>query len=151
MSKRSLMTILPLALAVVLVTAACSKQASTNTAVTNSANVNTAVANTNLSNLDNANANTAATNTTVTTATESVNMQNFAFSPQTISVKKGTKVTWTNNDSVTHIIAGDKNEFASSRIAPGQTFSFTFNAVGSFPYHCDIHPTMMMGTVTVTN
>jgi plastocyanin len=33
-------------------------------------------------------------------------------------------------------------------LAPGATFSFTFNNPGTFPYHCTIH-TYMTGKVIV--
>lgn len=81
----------------------------------------------------------------------SVNIQNFAFSPSTFTIKKGTKVTWTNHDSVAHTVTSDSGATLSSgSIAPGQSFSFTFNTVGTFPYHCAFHPSMT-GSVTVTN
>ncbi len=84
------------------------------------------------------------------TNTSSVTIANFAFSPTDITVKKGTKVTWTNNDGTTHIIAGDTSDGPSNgTVAPGQSYSFTFDTVGTFKYHCAIHSSMT-GSVTVT-
>jgi plastocyanin len=57
-------------------------------------------------------------------------------------VKKGTVVTWTNNDSTTHTVTSDTNAFSSGDIAPGSTFKFTFSETGTFSYHCSIHTTM---------
>lgn len=71
-----------------------------------------------------------------------VTIQNFAFSPQTITVAKGTSVTWMNNDSTSHTVTSDSNLFDSGPISPGATFSFTFNQTGMFPYHCKIHLSM---------
>ena len=89
------------------------------------------------------------TPTATTTATANkVSIQGFAFSPSSISVPVGTTVTWTNKDSVTHTVTSDTGAFASGNLAPGKTFSFTFNQAGTFAYHCNIH-TYMHGTVVV--
>jgi len=72
----------------------------------------------------------------------SVNISGFAFVPQTLRVATGTKVTWTNNDSVNHTITSNDNLFESGTISKGATFSFTFTQSGTFEYHCKIHPSM---------
>ena len=69
-----------------------------------------------------------------------INIQNFAFNPGTLTVKKGSTVTWTNNDSATHQIKSDS--FNSTGLANGQSFSFIFINTGSFDYSCAIHPSM---------
>jgi len=78
-----------------------------------------------------------------------VSISGFKFNPGTLSVKKGTKVTWTNEDSAGHTVTGDNGGPASALLNKGQSYSFTFTSVGSFPYHCAPHP-FMQGTVTVT-
>lgn len=79
-----------------------------------------------------------------------VSIENFAFTPAHISVKKGTTVTWTNNDSVAHTVSGDTDDGPNSlTLDPGDTYSFTFNDNGTMGYHCNIHQSMH-GTVTVT-
>jgi len=86
----------------------------------------------------------SSTNTPVIAPTQgsnAVNIQNFAFNPGTLTVKKGTTVTWTNNDSVLHQIKS--TAFNSSQLSKGQTFSFTFNDAGTFDYSCAIHPSML--------
>lgn len=75
-------------------------------------------------------------------------MKNIAFDPATVTIKVGDTVTWTNEDSVTHTVVGDNNEFQSGDLAQGDTFSFTFDQAGTYPYHCSIHPSMK-GTVAV--
>ncbi len=67
-------------------------------------------------------------------------IQNFSFNPETLTVKKGTNVTWTNNDSTVHQIKSVT--FNSDQLTEGQSFSFTFNSAGSFDYSCAIHPSM---------
>ena len=89
---------------------------------------------------------TAPTNTPTTAPTStgnSVTIANFAFSPTSLTVKVGTKVSWTNNDSVTHTVTADKGAFNSGPLTPGSTFSFTFTKAGTYSYHCNIHPSMM--------
>jgi len=76
--------------------------------------------------------------TTVTANT--VTLQNFSFTPATLTVKEGATVTWVNEDSVTHKIRSDT--FNSSDLNKGDTFDFTFTTKGSFDYSCSIHPSM---------
>ena len=94
---------------------------------------------------------TASASKTPAPATAAVSIKNLAFSPATRTIKVGTKVTWTNNDSVSHTVTSDSdNLLSSSTLAPGQSFSFTFTAVGTTNYHCTVHPTMK-GSIIVTN
>lgn len=84
----------------------------------------------------------ASTATTApTSGGNSISIVNFAFSPQSVTVTVGTKVTWTNNDSVTHTVTADGGAF-NQMLAPGSTFSFTFTKAGTYSYHCSIHPSM---------
>ena len=69
-----------------------------------------------------------------------VTIQNFAFNPGTLTVKQGTKVTWTNQDSAAHKIKSDT--FNSPSLNQGDTFEFVFTAKGSYDYSCSIHPSM---------
>jgi amicyanin len=90
--------------------------------------------------------------TTAPVATDKVDIKDFAYSPTTITVKKGTTVTWTNQDSTKHNVAPDTetSDFkASELLAKGQTYSVTFNTVGTFSYHCTPHP-YMKAQVVVT-
>ncbi len=90
---------------------------------------------------------TAAPTNTPTTAPistgNSVSIANFAFGPTSLTVKVGTKVSWTNNDTVTHTVTADKGAFNAGPLTPGSTFSFTFTKAGTYSYHCNIHPSMM--------
>jgi plastocyanin len=79
---------------------------------------------------------------------EPVEIVDFAFGPAELTVPVGTTVTWTNQDSAPHTATGDDGSFDSGRLDQGQSFSFTFEAAGSFPYHCDFHPNMV-ATITV--
>jgi plastocyanin len=71
-----------------------------------------------------------------------VEISNFAFSPSQITVKVGTKVTWTNSDSAAHTVTSDTGVFGSKTLNTGSSYSFVFNAPGTYSYHCAIHPSM---------
>ena len=90
---------------------------------------------------------------TKTVAADKVRIQDFAFTPETITVKKGTAVTWTNQDTTKHTVSPNQEtaDFkASGLLAQGQTYTVTFTTAGTFPYHCAPHPDMK-GTVIVTD
>lgn len=82
-------------------------------------------------------------------AGDAVTIQGFAFKPDTLTVKTGTSVTWTNNDATAHTVTADDGSVSSGNIGVGGTFKHTFSAAGTFAYHCSIHPNMT-ATVTVT-
>lgn len=73
-------------------------------------------------------------------------IENFSFSPSELVVKKGTKITWINNDSASHTIKSDA--FQSGDLSNGGKYEFTFENTGTFSYICSIHPSMK-GKITV--
>jgi nitrite reductase (NO-forming) len=89
---------------------------------------------------------TSATSSAPTSSATTVHLSNFAFSPNAITVKAGTKVTWVNDDDTTHSVVGDS--FKSSDLTKGSQFSYTFTTPGTYNYKCGYHP-FMTGTVTV--
>jgi plastocyanin len=84
------------------------------------------------------------------TSVKGVRIINFAFKPKTITIAKGTKVKWTNGGSVNHTTTSTKGLWNSGSLAPGATFAHVFKKVGTFKYHCTIHPTLMHGKILVT-
>jgi plastocyanin len=84
-----------------------------------------------------------------------VDIKNMAFLPGFLTVKKGTIVTWKNDDTVAHTVVMDTVDTKIHPnnillIQPGGTYTFTFNQIGIFEYHCSIHP-YMIGFVRITN
>ena len=78
-------------------------------------------------------------------------IRDFQFSPQTVRVRPGTKVTWVNcgpQGDESHTSTSDASGWNSGLLAPGATFTREFPQAGSFPYHCIPHPGMT-GAVTV--
>ena len=83
------------------------------------------------------------------TAMSDVSIVDFAFQPSLIIVGVGETVEWTNTGDVDHTVDSDTEIFESGHIKPRQTYRYTFDEPGIFPYHCDIHP-HMRGMVVVT-
>lgn len=81
--------------------------------------------------------------------TTSVIISNFAFSPKQISVRAGTKVTWTNKDGVAHTVTSDDGFFESGALGTGSAYSYVFPVPGTYKYHCRLHP-YMTATIVVT-
>ncbi len=82
--------------------------------------------------------------------TNKVSIGDMAFAPSRITVKKGTTVTWTNNDNTTHTVTSDDGSIMDSgSLAKGETYSVTFNETSTFDYHCEFHSDMT-GQVEVT-
>ncbi|HMS54033.1 MAG TPA: cupredoxin family copper-binding protein [Fimbriimonadaceae bacterium] len=77
-----------------------------------------------------------------------IDIQNFAFSPSTVSIVVGDSVRWTNLDAFPHTVTSDSNLFDSGTLNQNDQFLFTFNSAGDFSYHCGFHP-HMMGMVQV--
>lgn len=93
--------------------------------------------------------NTTTGNATVITNKEvTIAIKGFTFNPENVTVKPGTKVTWVNNDSVTHNIAIDQVNVTSPDLGKDGKWSYTFNKTGTFSYYCAFH-SGMKGTVTV--
>ena len=82
-------------------------------------------------------------------AAAAVGIDNFTFNPQTVTVKAGTTVTWTNRDDIPHGLAATNNAFKRSQaLDTDDSFSFTFTTPGTYQYFCYIHP-HMTGTIVV--
>lgn len=78
-----------------------------------------------------------------------IEMRGFMFSPTQLTVPAGTRVTWKNKDPEPHTIASVDGKFRSGALDEGDSFSFTFDAPGTYRYVCSIHP-QMVGTIVVT-
>ena len=87
---------------------------------------------------------------TVEARAVAITIKNYMFSPQTITVKKGTTVTWTNKDIAKHTITSDDGSWPASQFfGQGESYSYTFTSAGTYAYHCEPHP-YMTATVVVT-
>ena len=81
-------------------------------------------------------------------ATAEVKIDNFSFTPQTLTVAVGTTVTWTNRDDIPHTVVSTDGVFKSKVLDTDEKFSYTFTKAGTYSYYCTIHP-KMTGKVVV--
>jgi plastocyanin len=84
---------------------------------------------------------------TPTRGANEVFIQNFAFTPETITVAVNTTITWTNKDAAAHTVTSDIGIFDSGTINANATYSHQFSVAGTYNYHCTIHPTMLAKVV----
>ncbi|EKE06150.1 MAG: blue (type1) copper protein [uncultured bacterium] len=77
-----------------------------------------------------------------------MDIQDYAFQKPNIRIKVGTKVTWTNRDSVRHTATADDGSFDTGLLAQGESGSYVFTTPGTFGYYCIPHPNMR-GTIIV--
>ena len=71
-------------------------------------------------------------------------IRDFAFLPASVHVKAGGSVAWVNCEptAIPHTSTSDGSGWDSGSLAPGAAFVRVFPAAGSFPYHCNVHPSM---------
>ncbi len=78
-----------------------------------------------------------------------IEIKDFAFNPQTITVNSGEKVTWINRDEEPHTIVSVGKQFKkSTALDTDQEFTITVGAPGTYDYFCSVHP-KMTGTIVV--
>ena len=83
-------------------------------------------------------------------------IRNFQFKPDSLTIKADDTVTWINDDSINHIVASnphpvhtDLHDFESETLRQGDNYTYTFDKIGTWGYHCHLHSTMT-GTISVT-
>ncbi len=74
-------------------------------------------------------------------------IHSYAYTPQTLRISVGTRVTWTNQDLIRHTVTSNDGLFDSGTLTanvegPGKeaTFSYTFTEAGTYKYHCTLQP-----------
>jgi plastocyanin len=75
-------------------------------------------------------------------AAAAVQIKDFAFAPQLLTVKPGTTVTWVNSDEDPHTVTATDKSFHSAALDTRDKFSFTFTKPGQYGYFCALHPHM---------
>jgi plastocyanin len=77
--------------------------------------------------------------------------RNIAIAPDTVRVRAGSTVRWTNYDAVEHNVTSDGGaaHFASRNFGEGKVFAVRLTRQGTVHYLCTIHPTTMNGTIEV--
>ena len=75
-------------------------------------------------------------------ASAEITIDNFSFTPQTLTVKVGTKITGTTRDDIPHAVMSENAEFHSKAMDTDDSFSFTPTKAGTYSYFCSLHPKM---------
>jgi len=86
-------------------------------------------------------------NQTGTLASNQIAIAGYGYTPQVVTIKVGTTLTWTNYDSEAHTVdsgtpTNPTSLFDSGSISPGASFSYIFAQAGTHPYYCDLHAGM---------
>ncbi len=78
-----------------------------------------------------------------------IEIKDFAFNPQTITVKSGEKITWINRDEEPHTVVSVGKQFKKSTgLDTDETYTIVAGAPGTYSYFCSVHP-KMTGTIVV--
>ena len=86
---------------------------------------------------------------TTTVKQNKIEIKDFAFNPQTITVKSGEKITWINRDEEPHtVVSIEKQWKKSTALDTDEKFTITAGAPGTYTYFCSVHP-KMTGTIVV--
>jgi plastocyanin len=91
---------------------------------------------------------TSAASTVSAAKTVHIIIQNYKYSPVSVTVRVGTKIVVTNKDQTAHTLTAKSGAFDTGTIQPGKTMSFTVKKVGVYPYYCQFHA-FMLGTLKV--
>ena len=91
---------------------------------------------------------TARSTVTVTRGPAAVTIKNYAFAPQSLTIKVGTPVTWSNRDATAHTATMDQGSLDTGTINPGQSKTIDFKHPGTYAYHCAFHA-FMTATIRV--
>jgi plastocyanin len=79
-----------------------------------------------------------------------VTMQDTAYSTTAVAATVGQVIAFTNKDGVQHTASLDDGPCTTATLNQGETDGLVFSAPGSYPFHCNIHPTTMKGTFTIS-
>jgi plastocyanin len=80
----------------------------------------------------------------------SVKIVDYNFTPQTLTVKVGTRVTFGNRDGTAHTATADQGSFDTGTLDKGRRMTIAFDQPGTFTYHCAFHA-FMTGTINVVS
>jgi plastocyanin len=82
-----------------------------------------------------------------------INYHEIAIEPDTLKVKVGSTIEWTNEDPVEHNVtsASGPTKFASKNFGENGTFKVTVTKPGIINYRCTLHPATMNGAIEVVS
>ena len=71
-----------------------------------------------------------------------VEIADFAYDPDPVTVQAGGKVIWLNRDSAPHTATAEDGSFDTGTLEQGKLKSETFKQAGTYAYVCEVHPDM---------
>jgi plastocyanin len=71
-----------------------------------------------------------------------VSIRDNLFQPETVTVQQGGSVRWTNDGAIIHSVVQDSGKWQSPLMSPRMWFDVRFDSLGTFSYHCSLHPEM---------
>ena len=74
-------------------------------------------------------------------------VEDICYIPSTIVVEKGKSITWVNEDSSFHSVTSGfypepNGLFDSGHLDPYQSYTLSFDEIGTYDYFCTLHPWM---------
>ena len=86
-------------------------------------------------------------------AQDAVSVQDNQFMPATLQATVGSTITWSHDGASQHTVTADDGSFDSGTLNPGDSFTMTFTAPGTYAYYCAFHGAPggqgMAGTIVV--
>jgi plastocyanin len=71
-----------------------------------------------------------------------VEIADFAYDPDPVTVQVGGKVIWLNHDAARHTATAEDGSFDTGALEEGKLKSETFKQAGTYGYICEVHPDM---------
>lgn len=71
-----------------------------------------------------------------------VTIEGLRFDPQTLTVRRGDRITWVNKDPIPHTVTAKNGKFDSHQIAPDGSWTYVARKAGEYDYVCTLHVTM---------
>jgi plastocyanin len=80
-----------------------------------------------------------------------IEYRNITIKPDTLRVRLGSTLVWTNEDPIEHNVSSVKGRqrFASGNFGQGHSFEVRVTRTGVIDYVCTIHPATMNGAIEV--
>lgn len=69
-------------------------------------------------------------------------IEGTSFTPQTLTVRRGDTIVWTNKDPFPHTVTARNGQFNSRLLGEDHSWRYTARKRGEFPYFCTLHQTM---------
>src|SRR5881398_2534430 len=86
---------------------------------------------------------------TASSKQNTIEIKDFAFKPQTLTVMSGEKLTWINRDEEPHTVVSVEKQFKkSTALDTDQEFTVVAGSPGTYGYFCSVHP-KMTGSIVV--